>query len=241
MRLRRRRDTRQYLENETGLVQLRPEEHKGNWHAFFGNDRPTYVELGMGKGNFISEMSAKFPEINFIGVDMYDELIRKASEKAREVHGKAEEEQIPNLALLLVNVQQLTDIFAENEIAKIFLNFSDPWPKKRHAPRRLTHEGFLRKYAEVLNDDGILQLRTDSVTLFEFSLNSFADCGLRMRNIHLDLHREGEPEEHVYTEYERKFVEQGVRIHQCEVLMGKKALLDHEKRLQSVQSEVETS
>ncbi|CAM3666679.1 tRNA (guanosine(46)-N7)-methyltransferase TrmB [Marinicrinis lubricantis] len=232
MRLRKRRDTHQYLEQQKNSVILQAQQYKGTWHEYFGNDHPIHVELGMGKGNFISELSYRHPEINYVGIDMYDELIRKASEKAIETHQLQEDGHIPNLALTLANINRIEDIFAPNEIERIYLNFSDPWPKKRHAFRRLTHPGFLYKYADILNEQGIIQLRTDSVSLFEFSLNAFANLGLRMYDITLDLHGQGTPEDHVFTEYERKFVSQGVRIHQCKVAVGKQALEAHLKRLE---------
>ncbi|MDP5276239.1 tRNA (guanosine(46)-N7)-methyltransferase TrmB [Chengkuizengella axinellae] len=218
-RLRRRSDTLEFLANAKDVVVLEPQIHKGKWRKVFGNDNPIHVELGMGKGKFISEMSLKYPEINFIGIDLYDELVRKASEKSyalREEHGVSD---IDNLRLLLMNIEKIEEVFDENEIDQIYLNFSDPWPKKRHASRRLTHSNFLKKYRQVLKVEGEIHLKTDSVSLFEFSLNSFADMDLKMKNISLDLHREETPENHVFTEYEEKFVEQGVRIHRCEVIL----------------------
>lgn len=236
MRLRRRKDTKQFLEQQQHLIVLNPMEYKGKWHEYFGNNNPIYVEFGMGKGSFISGMSLKYPEVNFIGIDMYDELIRKAGEKAWETHGLREGENVPNLALALVNLQQVEDVFAENELEKIFLNFSDPWPKKRHASRRLTHCSFVKKYLHILNERGVIQLRTDSKSLFEFSLNTFADMDLRLRNIYLDLHAEGTPEDHVFTEYEAKFVSRGVPIQQCEVLTGKLILQQHREQLSTRQA-----
>ncbi|MFS1511438.1 tRNA (guanosine(46)-N7)-methyltransferase TrmB [Chengkuizengella sp. SCS-71B] len=220
-RLRRRSDTLEFLKNAKDVVELEPQANKGRWREVFGNDNPIHVELGMGKGKFISEMSLKYPEFNFIGIDLYDELVRKASEKAyvlREKHGVP---NIDNLRLVLMNIEKIEEIFDENEIDQIYLNFSDPWPKKRHASRRLTHANFLKKYQTVLKNQGEIHLKTDSVSLFEFSLNSFADLDLKMKNIKLDLHKEGTPENHVFTEYEEKFVEQGIRIHRCEVILLK--------------------
>ena len=172
----------------------------------------------MGKGRFITEMSRKYPDINFIGIDMYDELIRKAAEKS----------DAPNLAFALVNIEKIEQVFADHEISRIYLNFSDPWPKARHARRRLTHTGFLVKYIQFLKDQGQLHLKTDSRSLFEFSLNAFADMNLKMRRISLDLHVEGTPENHVFTEYEQKFVEQGMPIYRCEVLMKGDRFESHE-------------
>jgi len=224
MRLRGRKGIRENLEAQAGFVILDPRSCKGKWHTLFGNDRPVYVELGMGKGQFISQMSFRYPDINFIGIDMYDELIRRASEKARLAWSERDVETPPNLRLALANVEFLEDVFEEGEIERIFLNFSDPWPKAKHARRRLTHPRFLEKYRRLLNDNGEIHLKTDSQTLFEFSLNAFADFGLQMTNISLNLHREGPNEQHVMTEYETKFHGQGVNIHRCEAIVGKEAL-----------------
>jgi len=252
MRLRGRKGIREDIERQKELVVLNARDYKGKWAELFGNDKPIYAELGMGKGRFISEMSRLYPDINFIGVDMYDELIRKASEKARVAHGLAtaaeieEDEneneneneliQIPNLRLMLFNIEQIEEAFADGELERIFLNFSDPWPKKKHARRRLTHPGFLAKYRQILNDKGEIHLKTDSQSLFEFSLNSFADTGLRMRNISLNLHVDGINPDHVMTEYETKFAGQGMNIHRCEVLVGEQALAAHLDNLRKEQA-----
>jgi tRNA (guanine-N7-)-methyltransferase len=217
MRLRGRKGIKEELERQNDLVVLNPAEHKGQWSNFFGNRNPIHVELGMGKGRFISEMSIRHKNINFIGADRYDELVRKASEKARAA-GKAEAAP-PNLALALFNIEYIEDVFAAGEIDRIYLNFSDPWPKKRHAARRLTHPKFLDKYSRLLREKGEIHFKTDCSDLFEFSLNSFADTGLRMRNISLNLHKEGHHPDHVMTEYEMKFVEQGMPIYRCAVMM----------------------
>jgi tRNA (guanine-N7-)-methyltransferase len=230
MRLRGRKGIREALEAQPQLIVLNPAEYKGKWNEVFGNDRPIHVELGMGKGRFISRHSLLNPDINYIGVDMYDELLRRAAEKAvwcREENGGS----LSNLKLALFNIEKIEDMFTSNELERIYLNFSDPWPKKRHARRRLTHSGFVRKYIDILNESGEIHFKTDSRTLFEFSLNSFADMGLRMRNISLDLHAEGPRTDLVMTEYETKFFEQGVNIHRVEVVIGREALDMHLHRL----------
>ncbi len=233
MRLRGRKGIREDIERQKDLVVLNPREYKGSWAEVFGNDRPIHVELGMGKGRFISEMSVRYPEVNFIGIDMYDELIRKSSEKARALRGEGEE--LGNLRLALFNIEYIEDIFADHEVERIYLNFSDPWPKKKHARRRLTHSGFLDKYVRLLNERGEIHQKTDSQLLFEFSLNSFADKGLRMRNITLNLHAEGQHPDHVMTEYEMKFVEKGMNIYRCEVVIGHQVLEQHLQRIKEEQ------
>lgn len=231
MRLRGRKGIREEIEAQPELVIMNPRSYKGKWTQFFGNDRPIHVELGMGKGKFISELSRRNPDVNYIGVDMFDELIRRAGEKARLAHGLEQFGRIPNLALALMNIETIEDVFAEGEIERIYLNFSDPWPKKKHAKRRLTHPGFVSRYIRLLNEKGQIHFKTDSRSLFEFSLNSFADMGLRMRDISLDLHAEGLREDMVQTEYELKFYERGMPIYRVEVVIGREAMDEHLQQL----------
>ncbi|GIP34447.1 tRNA (guanosine(46)-N7)-methyltransferase TrmB [Paenibacillus sp. J2TS4] len=230
MRLRGRKGIRESLEKQEDLVVLQPSLWKGRWSEYFGNSNPIHVELGMGKGKFISELSILHPDINYIGIDMYDELLRKASGKVRF---RREEDGIglDNIALALMNIQGIEDVFAPGELERIYLNFSDPWPKNKHARRRLTHPGFVNKYLSLLNARGEIHFKTDSRNLFEFSLNSFADLKLRMRAISLDLHSDGLREDLVPTEYELKFVSQGMPIYRCEVVVGQQSLEAHEIRL----------
>ncbi|KKO52963.1 tRNA (guanosine(46)-N7)-methyltransferase TrmB [Paenibacillus sp. DMB20] len=229
MRLRGRKGIRENLEQQQDLVVLDPRQYKGKWASLFGNDKPIHVEFGMGKGQFISQMSYKHRDFNFIGVDMYDELIRRASEKGRNAWSEEDVETPPNLKLALMNIENVEEVFEPGEIERIYLNFSDPWPKAKHGRRRLTHPRFLDKYKMILNKRGQIHFKTDSVSLFEFSLNSFADYGLQMTNISLDLHRDGINEEFVMTEYETKFVGQGMNIHRCEVIVGPEALAEYRK------------
>ncbi|AFH59750.1 tRNA (guanosine(46)-N7)-methyltransferase TrmB [Paenibacillus caseinilyticus] len=231
MRLRGRKGIKEALEAQPELVVLEPEMYKGKWSEAFGNDRPIHVEFGMGKGRFISQLSALNPEINYIGVDMYDELIRRGSEKAkesREEHGG----DLSNLRLVRFNIEHIENMFEAGEIERIYLNFSDPWPKKRHARRRLTHAGFVNKYRVILNERGEIHFKTDSRSLFEFSLNSFCDLGIRLRNISLDLHAEGLRTDLVMTEYETKFSGKGMPIFRLEAVIGQQALDRHLDSLQ---------
>lgn len=227
MRLRGRKGIREEIESQPELVVLDPAPYRGRWRERFGNDRPIHVELGMGKGKFISEMSVRNPEINYIGIDMFDELIRRAAVKARAAWEPQGVEPPPNLALVRANIEYLETFFAPGEIERIYLNFSDPWPKKKHAKRRLTHPRFLRKYLEILNENGEIHFKTDSRLLFEFSLNSFCDMEIPLRNISLDLHREGLREDLVMTEYETKFAEQGMPIYRLEAVVGEAAFRRH--------------
>lgn len=224
MRLRGRKGIRENLEQQESLVVLDPREYKGRWAELFGNDRPIHVELGMGKGQFVSGMSVKYPEANFVGMDMYDELIRRASEKVRSIWQEQHQQEPASVRLALGNIESIDEFFAPGEIQRIYLNFSDPWPKKKHGRRRLTHPRFLDKYCKLLNEEGEIHFKTDSRSLFEFSLNSFATSGLQMRNISLSLHADGIVEDNVMTEYESKFVGQGMPIYRCEVVIGDAAL-----------------
>ncbi|GGG04591.1 tRNA (guanosine(46)-N7)-methyltransferase TrmB [Paenibacillus abyssi] len=237
MRLRGRKGIRESLEAQPELVVLEAETHKGRWHTFFGNDKPIHVELGMGKGRFISQMSGRYPDINFIGVDMYDELIRRASEKARAVWEERGEDRPPNLALLRANIEGIEAMFEPGEIERIYLNFSDPWPKSKHARRRLTHPRFLAKYCELLNEHGEIHFKTDSTSLFEFSLNSFAEMALQLRNISLDLHKDGLREDLVLTEYESKFVEKGQNIYRLEAVIGEATLRRYREWIQAAHAD----
>jgi tRNA (guanine-N7-)-methyltransferase len=227
MRLRGRKGIREELEQQPELVVLNPFEYKGRWCEIFGNDRPLHVELGMGKGQFICGMSRKHPQWNFIGIDMYDELVRRASVKARRLPGAGVEDELgdspTNLALVRGNIEQIGDFFEQNELTCIYLNFSDPWPKIRHAKRRLTHPRFLDIYRRLLNERGQIHQKTDSRELFEFSLNSYLEVGIQLQRISLDLHRDGIDPNRVMTEYESKFVNRGLPIYRCEALVGEEA------------------
>ena len=227
MRLRGRKGIVESLESQPELVVLDGSAYKGRWREFFGNDNPIYVELGMGKGRFIAQMSVNHPDINFIGVDIYDELLRRASEKARTLREEAGISEARNLALLRANIEHIETMFEPGELERIHLNFSDPWPKSKHARRRLTHQNFLKKYIQILNDRGEIHFKTDSMSLFEFSLNSFTDLELVLRNISLHLHKDGPREDLVFTEYEMKFMEQGMPIYRLEAVIGTEALRKH--------------
>ncbi|GGI99235.1 tRNA (guanosine(46)-N7)-methyltransferase TrmB [Paenibacillus hunanensis] len=229
MRLRGRKGIREDLEQQQDLVVLSPEMYKGKWRERFNNDYPIHVEFGMGKGRFVSQMSVRNPKVNYIGFDMYDELVRRSAEKTRIAWEEAGMGTPTSIQMALANIENIEDIFEPGEIERVYLNFSDPWPKKKHGRRRLTHPRFLEKYCRLLNDRGQIHFKTDSETLFEFSLNSFADYGLQMTNLSLNLHRDGINEDHVMTEYEAKFMGKGMRIHRCEVIVGKDALAEYNK------------
>ncbi|HEX7055904.1 MAG TPA: tRNA (guanosine(46)-N7)-methyltransferase TrmB [Bacilli bacterium] len=218
MRLRGNKRVKEWMERENRLIVRDHKQNKGKWREFFGNDKPIFAELGMGKGGFISEMSLLHPEANFIGIDMYDLLIGRAAELAFRLWREQRGGEPDNLALMRMNIEYLEEAFADGEIERIYLNFSDPWPKARHARRRLTHPRFLQKYMRILNERGEIHFKTDSPSLFEFSLNAIAETGLKMRNISLDLHKNGNIPGNVMTEYEKKFVQQGKNIFRLEIV-----------------------
>ncbi|MBS5113497.1 MAG: tRNA (guanosine(46)-N7)-methyltransferase TrmB [Coprobacillus cateniformis] len=199
MRLRNNPKANEILENHKDIVVFNPNENKGKWHDVFSNDHPIYIEIGMGKGDFIIENAKTYPDINFIGIEKFPSVMVGALKKIDE------EEPLANLRLMKVDAIELNDIFLENEVSRIYLNFSDPWPKKKHAKRRLTSETFLPIYQNILKRDGELILKTDNRTLFEYSLISFQQFGLQFEDVCLDLHHSDAYEDNIQTEYERKF------------------------------------
>ncbi|NME99068.1 tRNA (guanosine(46)-N7)-methyltransferase TrmB [Aneurinibacillus aneurinilyticus] len=208
MRLRKKPGVREAMATYPKLVPLNGEEYKGKWNSFFGNDNPIHVELGTGKGNFITTLAEQNPDINYFGVELYEEVLIRAVKKA-------EAKELNNLSFLWINIQDIEKYFAPGEVDKFYLNFSDPWPKKRHARRRLTHSEFLAKYKGLLKPEGVIQLKTDNEGLFQFSLNQFAQELFLLKEITFDLHNSEYVEGNVMTEYEAKFVGQGMKIFRC--------------------------
>ncbi len=186
-----------------------PENHKGKWSGVFGNSNPIHAEFGGGKGRFIVEMAKRNPDTNFIMIDAVPEVALKAAERMK--HSCLE-----NVRLILIDLRNVLNVFESGELDRIYLNFSDPWPKKRHYKRRLTYRDFMLMYQKVLKKDGWIHFKTDNRKLFEFSLNEFAQMDLIMRHISLNLHAE-DPENNVMTEYEEKFSALGHPIYRVEV------------------------
>ena len=203
MRRRNVKNAKQRIENHPELVIANPKEYIGKWHEVFNNDNPIYLEIGMGKGKFLREHALKNPNINYIGIEKFDSVIVQAVEKIAPLN-------LINIKLINVDAEELLEIFNANEINKIFLNFSDPWPKKRHAKRRLTAETYLKIYDNLLKDNGLIIQKTDSVLLFESSIISLSQHGYVIDDISLDLHNS--ERDNVMTEYERKFSSQGIKI-----------------------------
>lgn len=186
-----------------------PVSFKGRWRERFGNDNPIHVEIGCGKGRFINTLAERHPEVNFIAVELKAEVVLRAVQRT-------EYREIPNLAFVQFNAAELTELFADHEISRLYLNFSDPWPKSRHAKRRLTYASFLNTYRQVLKADGEIHLKTDNEKLFEFSLNQFAQEHFQMHNITFDLHQSKLAQGNVMTEYEERFSSRGQRIYRVE-------------------------
>lgn len=179
------------------------EECPGTWHEIFGNDNPVHIEIGMGKGKFLHTMAKLHPEINYVGVEKYSSVLLRAVQKM-------EEEELPNLKFLRMDAEDVTKAFGEGEVDRIYLNFSDPWPKDRHAKRRLPSRQFLARYDIILKKDGILEFKTDNRDLFDFAVEELEPAGWKAQAISYDLHNNEElMQGNVMTEYEEKFSSMG--------------------------------
>lgn len=209
MRVRHKPWAADFINEHPEIIIPDPEEYKGNWQKLFGNDQPIHIEVGSGKGQFITGMALQNPNINYIGIELFDSVIVKAAEKIMAAGTPN------NVRMLLVNGSDLQKYFAKNDVDRVYLNFSDPWPKTRHAKRRLTHENFLKLYESVLIDNGEVHFKTDNRGLFEFSLVSMSHYGMKLNYVSLDLHAEM-PEDNVMTEYEEKFSSKGQPIYRLE-------------------------
>ncbi|WP_413308177.1 tRNA (guanosine(46)-N7)-methyltransferase TrmB [Bacillus sp. 1P10SD] len=209
MRLRHKPWAKDKLDQHPQFVVANPELHKGNWHNVFEKNQPLHIEVGTGKGQFITGMAKANPDINYIGIELYDSVIVAALDRLIEA-------DLPNLKLLNVNAADLGKYFAKNDVDRVYLNFSDPWPKSRHEKRRLTYKDFLKLYEDILVDGGEIHFKTDNQGLFEYSLTSFSGYGLLLKYVSLDFHKSGY-EGNIMTEYEQKFSEMGQRIYRSEV------------------------
>lgn len=205
MRLRNIRGSRETVAASETVVH-EPEQQKGQWKKLFGNDHPLHVEIGMGKGKFIMELAAANPQINYIGIEKYSSVLLRALEKRNEL-------ELDNLYLIRFDAEYLKDIFDRDEIDRIYLNFSDPWPKDRHAKRRLTSKEFLSKYDQCLKRDGEVIFKTDNRILFDFSVEEAAVAGWKLKEVTYDLHHSDYLDGNVMTEYEERFSALGNPIH----------------------------
>lgn len=186
--------------DESPYIIKDPMQYKGHFNTLFNNDHPLNIEIGMGKGDFIMAMAIKYPEINFIGLEKYESVLVRAIQKL-------EGQKIPNLRLICADAIDIDAIF-DHEITTLYLNFSDPWPKKRHAKRRLTSPIFLSKYANIFKDTNEIIMKTDNIELYAYSLESLSQDHYYFQEASLDY----QDEDNVLTEYESKFRKQNIRI-----------------------------
>ena len=205
MRLRNIRGSRETVAANDHVVQ-EPEKWKGQWNSLFGNEHPIHVEIGMGKGKFIMQLAAEHPEINYIGIEKYSSVLLRALEKRNGI-------ELSNLYFIRFDAEYLNDIFDQEELSRIYLNFSDPWPKDRHAKRRLTSKEFLAKYNLCLKKDGEVYFKTDNRILFDFSVEESKVAGWELKEVTYDLHHSEYVEGNIMTEYEERFSAMGNPIH----------------------------
>lgn len=207
MRLRNVKGSRETIAANEYVIHTEEEyqKNKGHWKEVFGNDHPIHIEVGMGKGKFIMELARQNPDINYIGIEKYSSVLVRALEKRPEL-------EQDNLLFIRMDAEYIADAFEKDEISRIYLNFSDPWPKDRHAKRRLTSKQFLARYDKFLVPDGRVIFKTDNRDLFDFSLEQVEEAGWILENHTFDLHHSEYLEGNVMTEYESKFVAEGKPI-----------------------------
>jgi len=199
---------------------LIPEEEgewsvKEKWSEIFGNDNPIRVEIGMGKGAFLMECARRDPQINFVGIEKYSSVLLRAVEKQNE-------EELPNVRFIRMDAESIENVFAKKSIDRVYLNFSDPWPKARNAKRRLTSRRFLARYDKILKPDGVIEFKTDNRALFDFSLEEAPEAGWEILAYTFDLHKDEQMNEgNIMTEYENKFSKLGNKI--CKMIIGRKS------------------
>ena len=202
MRLRNIPGSREVIANHPSCI-LEENPQKGSWSDIFGNSNPVHIEVGMGKGRFIMTLARQNPDINYIGIEKYSSVLVRALEKL-------DEDPIDNIRFIRMDAENINDMFDQEEVSRIYLNFSDPWPKDRHAKRRLTSETFLKRYDKILKKDGQIEFKTDNQDLFDFSLEQVEPAGWKLIASTRDLHHDNILiRGNVMTEYEEKFSSQG--------------------------------
>ena len=202
MRLRHIPGAEQMIEENPHVVHG-AKEKKGTWQQIFGNDHPIRIEVGMGKGQFILEQASRNPDVNFVGIEKYSTVLLKAIRKREQM-------ELSNIYFLCEDARELAEIFGPGEVERIYLNFSDPWPKARHAKRRLTSTEFFARYDKILAEDGTVEFKTDNTELFNFSLEQIREYGWTVLSYTYDLHHHEEMNKgNIMTEYEEKFSAKG--------------------------------
>ncbi len=208
MRLRNIKGSREMIAASEFVIH-EEETRAGTWHALFGNENPLHIEIGMGKGKFMMSMAKKHPHINYVGIEKYSSVLLRAIEKMEQ-----EEHPLPNLRFIRMDAENIGKVFDRGEVDRIYLNFSDPWPKDRHAKRRLTSGEFLTRYEQILNPDGQVEFKTDNRELFDFSIESIKEKGWKLQAVTYNLHQDQKLSEgNVMTEYEERFSAMGNPIH----------------------------
>lgn len=212
MRLKHVKGAEEYIASSKYVVQDY-KDHKGKWKELFENDKPIHIEIGMGKGQFIMELASRNPDINYVGIEKYSSVLIRAVQKKEEL-------DLPNLTFVLMDATEITEVFDNGEVGKIYLNFSDPWPKDRHAKRRLPSRQFLQRFSQILSDEGDIEFKTDNTDLFEFALEEIEPGGFELLKVTHDLHRDEEMSKgNIMTEYEEKFSKLGNKI--CKYIIRK--------------------
>lgn len=202
MRLRNITGSREMIA-ESRFVVHEPQEYKGRWRELFSNDHPLRIEIGMGKGRFIMDLARMHPEINYVGIEKYSSVLLRGIQKM-------ETDPLPNLYFIRMEAEEIADVFGREEVERIYLNFSDPWPKDRHAKRRLPSREFLKRYDEILVRDGVIEFKTDNHNLFQFALEELEPAGWQLKQMTQDLHHNEEMMQgNVMTEYEERFSSMG--------------------------------
>ncbi|MCR5101757.1 MAG: tRNA (guanosine(46)-N7)-methyltransferase TrmB [Butyrivibrio sp.] len=190
-----------------------PEKQKGNWKEIFGNNNPIHIEVGMGKGRFIMDMAALNPDINYIGIEKFSSVLVRGIQKQEEL-------QLPNVRFVRMEAEVIEDVFDKGEIDRVYLNFSDPWPKDRHAKRRLESREFLRRYDQILAEGGTVEFKTDNRDLFDFAVEEVEPAGWKIDELTYDLHHDEKMNEgNVMTEYEERFSAKGNPI--CKYIISR--------------------
>lgn len=205
MRLRNVPESKGILEDSKYVIK-NIVENKGKWKALFGNDNPIHLEIGTGKGKYLVASALKNPGINYIGIERYSSVLYKAILKLQSI------EEVDNIRFINIEADKIEEIFAEGEISKILLNFSDPWPKDRHAKRRLNSKEYLARYNKILEKSGFIEMKTDNVDLFNFGLEQAKEAGWNIEVHTYDLHGSDMCEGNIMTEYEEKFSSKGNKI-----------------------------
>ncbi len=206
MRLRNVTGSREVIA-ASDLVVHEPQAYRGKWHEIFGNHNPIRLEIGMGKGRFIMDLARKNPDINYVGIEKYSSVLIRGIQKL-------EADPLPNLYFIRMEAEEITAVFATGEVDRIYLNFSDPWPKDRHAKRRLPSHEFLQRYDEILIPEGVIEFKTDNHDLFQFALEELEPAGWHLEQMTEDLHHDAKMmQDNVMTEYEERFSAKGNPIY----------------------------